>query len=676
LFVIINTKEIGGSIQPLPLTKFWHRRIAEVGMFISAFVAVLYFLPAIVNIGSLSETLGISDMAAIGAGLTFFYCFITYLWVPEKHLGVASFIAYILLIATASILIWDTGGVGSAFVALWLCLAVFASVFGLLGSAAITLVAVSYGIYLVTQQTNAPYDNLVMLGFITAAPLIASFIIFHRRGQGNSSANSYNMLASELSQATSKAEVVINAIDEGVIAINNKGVIELINPAAQRIVGWGDKDAVGLDYRSVLKLTDKDDRAPSETDNPIAKVLTTGHDIQSKDFYVTTGAGKRVILSLVISPIGQIGQGAIIVFRDITKEQAEEREQAEFISTASHEMRTPVASIEGYLGLALNPQTAQIDAKARDFIEKAHGAAQHLGRLFQDLLDVSKAEDGRLSNHPGVVDVTSFISDVAEGLKPQADAKKLRMMYKPDIENTGSERTLAPVFYANVDNDHLREIISNLIENAIKYTPNGDVIIDIKGDDEHIVVSVQDSGIGIPPEDISHLFQKFYRVDNSQTREIGGTGLGLYLCRRLAEVMEGRLWVESDFGKGSTFYLELPRTSREDAMRLLDEAASQVETAAIETNDQPPLEQPTNEEADIFTQTTAIEEVPQPTAVPMAPAPTMPSLPHAPQATAVAPAAATPPQPVTPTLSTIEANPAAYTNSRRNSGVEIPNRRP
>ena len=116
-------------------------------------------------------------------------------------------------------------------------------------------------------------------------------------------------------------------------------------------------------------------------------------------FSLTTGSGKKLIVSLVVSPIGDIGSGVIIVFRDITKTKSDEREQAEFISTASHEMRTPVASIEGYLGLALNPNTAQIDQKARDFIEKAHASAQHLGRLFQDLLDVSKADDGRLSNY-------------------------------------------------------------------------------------------------------------------------------------------------------------------------------------------------------------------------------------------------------------------------------------
>src|SRR5690606_32680368 len=174
-----------------------------------------------------------------------------------------------------------------------------------------------------------------------------------------------------------------------------------------------------------------------------------------------TNSGKKLLISLVASPVGQLGSGIIIVFRDITKEKAEERDQAEFISTASHEMRTPVASIEGYLGLALNPATAQIDEKARMYISKAHEVAQHLGRLFQDLLDITKAEDGRLSNNPRAVEVVTFVQDIVEGLRPGAEAKGLILVYKPapdDAEDDKTSRRLNPVFYANVDNDHLREI--------------------------------------------------------------------------------------------------------------------------------------------------------------------------------------------------------------------------
>ena len=278
----------------------------------------------------------------------------------------------------------------------------------------------------------------------------------------------------------------------------------------------------------------------------------------------------------------------------MTKEKAEERQKAEFISTASHEMRTPVASIEGYLGLTLNPATATIDQRARDFITKAHRSAEHLGRLFQDLLDVSKADDGRLQSNPEAIDLIPFVSDIVEGLRHKAEDKKLQLIFKPRPGTTGGEhsatftsRTLSPAFYVYVDPDQLREVLDNLVENAIKYTPSGRVTVDVTGGSGRVTIAIADTGIGIPVEDQSHLFQKFYRVDNSDTREIGGTGLGLYLSRRLTEVMGGRLWVESAYRQGSTFFLELPRMSEHDAQTALAAKAKAVAQAAKATPPRP-----------------------------------------------------------------------------------------
>ncbi|MBJ58485.1 hypothetical protein CMN24_02085, partial [Candidatus Saccharibacteria bacterium] len=316
-------------------------------------------------------------------------------------------------------------------------------------------------------------------------------------------------------------------------------------------------------------------------------------------------------------------------FRDVTKEKAEEREQAEFISTASHEMRTPVASIEGYLGLALNPQTAQIDAKARDFIMKAHEAAQHLGRLFQDLLDVSKSEDGRLTNIPRVVDMGSFVATIVEGLQGKAQEKGLELIFKPADQR--AQKILVPVFFVNQDNDHIREVVNNLVENAIKYTPQGSVTVDLSGTEDKVVVSVKDTGLGIPAEDVPHLFQKFYRVDNVDRQSIGGTGLGLYLSRRLAEAMQGRLWVESNYGQGSTFFLELPRISTDDAERLKAQQAAAPQPTAPAAAAATPTPLPTPAPTTAPQTPQPIQQIaqPQPAAQPMpaTPAATAPASP-------------------------------------------------
>ncbi|MBC7868819.1 HAMP domain-containing histidine kinase, partial [Candidatus Saccharibacteria bacterium] len=227
----------------------------------------------------------------------------------------------------------------------------------------------------------------------------------------------------------------------------------------------------------------------------------------------------------------------------------------------------------------------QIDEKARNFIIKAHESAQHLGRLFQDLLDVSKAEDGRLSNNPKVIDVMAYTHDILQGLQEKAATKGLRLIFKPIPDD--KERHLSPVYNVNLDNDHLREVINNLTENAIKYTPLGEVVVDVTGSDDKVVISVKDTGIGIPAEDMPHLFQKFYRVDNVDTRQIGGTGLGLYLCRRLTEAMGGRIWAESEYKKGSTFYVELPRIDTQEAARLAEQQALAVQNAANQAALQP-----------------------------------------------------------------------------------------
>lgn len=362
-------------------------------------------------------------------------------------------------------------------------------------------------------------------------------------------------------------KAILDAVDDGVLAVNSKGNILAINPAAEQITGWNGSDAAGLVFNSVLKITNNEGGEMIEISNPVNRVLRTGKNFTTRDLFIKTQSGKIVPIFLAVNLIDGQNSGVVVVFRDISKELKENREQAEFISTASHEMRTPVASIEGYIGLALNPATATIDARAKSYLQKAHENTKHLGQLFQDLLDITKAEDGRLKNEPVVLDAIEFSRNIWEGLKPKAEAKGLNYIFEPDNHKTG-EKTLTPVFFIHADRDHLHEILNNLFENAIKYTPNGMVSVNVTGDDNNVQISVKDSGIGIPAEDIPHLFQKFYRVDNSETREINGTGLGLFLSRKLTESIGGFLDVESEYKKGSTFTVKLPRITRENAEKL------------------------------------------------------------------------------------------------------------
>jgi signal transduction histidine kinase len=654
-------------------------------MLVASIILALFFWAYFADVKDIGAALLVSDNVAIMAGVAFTASFISYLWAPKKYIFWGSWTAFMVLAITSAALILTTGESASPFIALWMVVGVFAGVFGVYG---LLPLFVALGVFMIMQYTAGSLTREAIVAIVLAGelPLAISYLIWHTKSANDTSSDrAYRDLATELNQVANKSEVVINAIADGVVAISSKGIIQLINPAAQQIIGWGKQDALALDYKSVLKLLDKDGNEVTPANDPVADALATNRQITSNSLMLLTNSEKKLLISLNVSPVGQLGSGVIIVFRDITKEKSEEREQAEFISTASHEMRTPVASIEGYLGLALNPATATIDIKARDYINKAHESAQHLGRLFQDLLDVTKADDGRLSNNPKVVDVVAFTHDIIQGLKPRADEKGLRTLFKPQPDDEAGERRLNPVFYTNVDNDHLREVIGNLIENAIKYTPKGDVVIDVTGDNDHVTISVADSGIGIPKEDQVHLFQKFYRVDNSETREIGGTGLGLYLCRRLVETMSGRLWVDSEYKRGSTFYVELPRTSHEDAMQMIEAASIKQETQASGSaqvygayqgeNSAPqiPMQDPnlTTIPAQTVPQQPIAYAAPQPAPVPpqqlyqQQPAPVVQQ--PQPQQQPSTPQMPTPlsshPQPNTP-LSSIEKNPNQYMQNR------------
>jgi PAS domain S-box-containing protein len=591
-----------------------------VAFLLSAAIISLYVVPIVTNV-SAEGLFGITVWVAIAAGVTALASLGLYILTPKDPnpwwpLGV-----YILFAITTGLLIVQTGGSSSPFIALWMFVAFFGGLFAIWG---VLPIIVSTGVftaahYLSGEGLSAGF--VALIAFSSIVPAIIGELIWRNQATEDFGERDARNLASRLSEVANKSEIVINAIGDGVIAIDSQGIIELINPAGQEILGWGKQDALMLNYKSVLKMTDVNNHELDPAHDPVAQVLNTNQQVRANQLTILTKSGKKITTSLVVSPVGESGNGVIAVFRDVTKETAEEREQAEFISTASHEMRTPVASIEGYLGLAMNPQTATVDQRGLDYIQKAHQAAQHLGRLFQDLLDVSKSEDGRMTNVPRVVDMSLMTKNIVEGLRHKAEEKGLRLVFKPD--ELAGQKKISPVYFINQDNDHIQEVLDNLIENGIKYTLKGEVVVDITGTDEKVTVSIKDTGLGIPPEDIPHLFQKFYRVDNVDRQEIGGTGLGLYLSRRLAEAMQGRLWVESNYGQGSTFYLELPRISGQDAERLKDQQAREQTAAPVAL---PPKSIPVT-----------VYEAPTPPAPSLAAAPGTPVAQPLPQASAVMP---------------------------------------
>ena len=398
-----------------------------------------------------------------------------------------------------------------------------------------------------------------------------SIFDFIKKGPGaQAGVNSAGGAVSGAESAEILANLVLNTTDSGVIIVLPTGVIEYINPAAVSLLGGQmAQNFLGAKLEDILKLENGQGVAIPAQNNLVFYAVNNGQNYTTRGYFLVNLQGQKKPVAFKVITAHSPKNERIVTFYDITSELEAESEQAEFISTASHEMRTPVASIEGYLGLALNPKTATIDERAKKYLEEAKKSSQHLGKLFRDLLDVTKLDDKRIKAHLTPIEVTSTVRSIAEGQIPKMSEKNIHFTFgSSSSANMNGGRVINQEVFAAVDVDFLREIINNLIENAIKYTNNGGGIwVNVRGDGDRVLINVTDTGIGISPEDSKHVFQKFYRADNSETRTIGGTGLGLYIVKERVEAMSGSTWVESTFGEGSTFYVAFPRLTYEEYLR-------------------------------------------------------------------------------------------------------------
>ena len=433
--------------------------------------------------------------------------------------------------------------------------------------------------------------------------------------------------ATSTAQSANLANLVLNSIDEGVMIVHSSGIVVLVNPAAMRLLGTSDPNMVeNLQLASILSLENSEGTKIEDDVNPVLRAVMNGENFETRDLILVSVQEQRrpVAISVVCTTTGQ--NERIITLRDIARELEEEGEQADFISTASHEMRTPVASIEGYLGLALNPKTATIDERARKYLEEAHASSKHLGRLFKDLLDVTKLDDKKIRVQLTPVEMASTVRSIANGQVPMMSEKGIHYTFGANAARSdNTTRVVNQEVYASVDIDFLREAVNNLVENAIKYTASGGGIwVNVRGDDDRVLINVTDTGIGISPDDLKHVFQKFYRADNSQTRTVGGTGLGLYLVKQRVEAMGGKVWAESSFGEGSTFYLSFPRITAEEYQRR-KQIASNIEAMSQNTQTlptqptmqapQPNISQPTMQDPQATISQPIMQPMMQPAAI-------------------------------------------------------------
>lgn len=569
----------------------------------SAALAALYLLQRLVPaVAQQTEFIQLSGTTFVISCLVVVYLAVIY-WLVAKYSAAFAALIGSMLFFTIVLqgLVQSDGQAGAwVYIAAWTSLTFFCGMYGLPFVAGFLFLAY---LYLSMQHSfNYLAFEIPDLGLVVGVVAMSVISYFFWRDKFESiDEQRVSQLSGQLRNNQQQSAILIQSIADGVIVINTQGKITLMNVSASLMVGWSVTDATGVDASLVVTLGKEDGEEVSKENNPFTLVLTQMKHI-SQVLQVTSKDDKsKRTISLIVSPVllppeGEPA-GAVAIMRDISQERVAEKQRAEFISTASHEMRTPVAAIEGYLALALNDKVSTVDSRAKGYLEKAHSSTQHLGKLFQDLLTSSKAEDGRLSSHPVPVEMGAFMQQLTDDLKFTAEKKGLNAEFviggaddtiDATTKDANAQRLVKPLYYVNIDPDRMREVITNLFDNATKYTDSGKVSIGLTGNTEVVQVYIRDTGAGIPPDDIPHLFQKFYRVDNSATRTIGGTGLGLFICRKIVELYQGRIWVESQVGKGSTFFINLPRLTTQRVTELQSVEAAKVAAPASAAPVTPP----------------------------------------------------------------------------------------
>lgn len=359
-----------------------------------------------------------------------------------------------------------------------------------------------------------------------------------------------------------RLDAILAGMADGVFAVDKKMKITLYNPAAEIITGWKAKEAVGKKCADLFQSTDKKGESICDSSVcPLNTALRKGKPISNFEHLIRTKDGKMVNISSSVAPLkGETGEivGGVSVFRDITKIKEIEQMKTDFVSMVSHELRSPLTAIKGFAATLM--REIQFDeATRRKFLGIIENESDRLTKLVEDLLSISRIEEGRLHLERTTFSLSEMIKKTFALQKEKT--KKHRFVLK-------APSRLPPV---SADENRIRQVLENLIDNAVKFSMNGGkVTVEIKEKLHRLVVSVADQGIGLAKTDLKKIFEKFYRIDSSVTRDTGGIGLGLSIAKYIVEMHGGRIWAESKGkGQGSTFYFTLPKKIRERRQRKL-----------------------------------------------------------------------------------------------------------
>jgi len=341
----------------------------------------------------------------------------------------------------------------------------------------------------------------------------------------------------------SEREAILSSMVEGVLAVDSEDRIITLNAAAARLFAVDRADAERRSLQEVVRNPD--------LQRLVAQALHTQEPVES-EITLRVGGQERVLQvnGTVLRDAEGNGIGAMAVLNDVSRLKALESMRREFVANVSHEIKTPVTSIKGFAETLLDG-AMHIPEDAERFLRIIAGQADRLNSIVEDLLSLSQVEQageaGGLTLHEASLsDVLHVAVDVCD---PKAAAKRITI----DVSMVGE-------IYAPINPPLLEQAVVNLIDNAIKYSPEGAAVeVSCAADGDEVIIAVRDWGAGIAREHLTHLFERFYRVDKARSRDLGGTGLGLAIVKHIAQAHHGRVSVESALGKGSTFRIHLPR---------------------------------------------------------------------------------------------------------------------
>lgn len=473
-----------------------------------------------------------------------------------------------LMLAGATVVVWDAIGRPQALM------------FAAVGSALVTISVLNARRHLWLAHTRlrqartaadriaqGNFDSLPMESDEELAGLASAFNSMRDVMAAREAALREETIA--LTVVNRRMEAVLDATDDGLALIDAAGYIVLVNRRFCEMMGQR-RDSLLI--HSVDDLHEQIEERFAQPEKML-RALTPNTDPLAGVVEDSVALAKEgSFFQLYTAPVRDDNReiaGQIVALHDMTREKELDKMKTEFISVVSHELRTPLTSIKGYTDLLITGMAGEINDIQREFLGILQGSASRLGNLINDILDISRIESGRLEVKQDEIDYSKIVGDTLRLMKAAADDK--------DIMLDASLPEQWPTVRG--DADKITQIVTNLLSNAIKYTPAGGFVklmVEVTPD-AGIVTCIMDSGIGISEEDQKKLFQKFFRADNSLTREAGGTGLGLVIVKNMVELLGGSIWLESEVGEGSKFYFSLPLWNHvaEAAVAAENRAASQ-----------------------------------------------------------------------------------------------------